>query len=85
MFDEPDRLDITRANRGEHLSLALGPHFCLGAALAKMEGELVFTTLTRRFSDARLLTDDITYGGSAMLRAIRNLPTDLGTDSDAAA
>jgi cytochrome P450 len=78
VFAEPDRLDITRSNRSEHLSLAFGPHYCLGAALARMEGELVFTTLTRRFPHARLLTDDIAYGGSAMLRAIRNLPTDLG-------
>ncbi len=77
VFDDPERLDLTRPNRGDHLSLAFGPHYCLGAALAKMEGDLVFTTLVTRFPEARLLTDEITYGGSAMLRAIRRLPTAL--------
>jgi cytochrome P450 len=78
VFDQPERLDITRPNRAEHLSLAFGPHFCLGAALARLEGEIVFTTLVTRFPQARLLTDDIRYGGSAMLRAIQHLPADLG-------
>jgi cytochrome P450 len=77
VFDDPERLDLTRPNRGDHLSLAFGPHYCLGAALAKMEGDLVFTALVTRFPEARLLTDEITYGGSAMLRAIRRLPTAL--------
>jgi cytochrome P450 len=79
VFDEPDRFDIDRPNRAEHLSFAYGPHFCLGAALARLEGELMINTLVTRFPNARLLTDDIRYGGSTMLRAIQNLPTDLGT------
>jgi cytochrome P450 len=78
VFDDPGRLDLTRPNRGDHLSLAFGPHYCLGAALARMEGDLVFTTLVTRFPRARLLTDDVRYGGSAMLRAVQHLPTDLG-------
>ncbi len=78
VFDEPDRLDLRRFNKTEHLSLAFGAHYCLGAALARLEGEIVFTTLATRYPQARLLTDDIAYGGSAMLRAIQHLPTDLG-------
>jgi hypothetical protein len=78
-FADPDRLDVTRANKREHLSLAFGAHHCLGAALARLEGDVVFSTLLRRFPDARLLTDQPSYGGSAMLRAIHSLPTDLGT------
>ncbi|MET7392865.1 cytochrome P450 [Dactylosporangium sp. NPDC005572] len=78
VFDDPGRLDITRPNRAEHLSLAFGPHYCLGAALARLEGEIVFTTLVTRFPRARLRAGDIAYGGSAMLRAIQHLPTDLG-------
>ena len=77
-FDDPDRLDITRANKVEHLSFAFGAHYCLGAALARLEGEIVFSTLIERFPNARLLDDQPTYNGSAMLRAIRSLPTDLG-------
>ena len=78
VFDRPDVLDVRRANRAEHLSFAFGAHYCLGAALARIEGEVVFSTLARRFPEARLLTDDLRYGGSAMLRAIQSLPTDLG-------
>src|SRR3954447_2744236 len=78
-FPDPDRLDVTRPNRREHLSLAFGAHHCLGAALARLEGDVVFSTLLRRFPEARLLDDQPAYAGSAMLRAIQSLPTDLGT------
>jgi cytochrome P450 len=77
-FENPESLDVTRENKGEHLSLSFGPHYCLGAALARLEGEVVFSTLVRRFPEARLLNEHPTYGGSAMLRAILNLPVDLG-------
>jgi hypothetical protein len=77
-FPDPDRLDVTRPNKREHLSLAFGAHHCLGAALARLEGDVVFSTLLRRFPDARLLDDQPAYAGSAMLRAVQSLPTDLG-------
>lgn len=77
-FADPDRLDVTRSNKREHLSFAFGAHHCLGAALARLEGEVVLSTLIRRFPDARLLDDQPAYAGSAMLRAIQSLPTDLG-------
>jgi cytochrome P450 len=78
VFADPDVLDVRRPNKGDHLSFAFGAHYCLGAALARLEGEIVFSTLVQRFPDARLLTDDVSYGGSAMLRAIQSLPVDLG-------
>ena len=77
-FPDPDRLDVTRPNKREHLSFAFGAHHCLGAALARLEGDVVFSTLLRRFPEARLLDDQPAYAGSAMLRAIQSLPTDLG-------
>jgi cytochrome P450 len=80
VFVDPDQLDVTRANKNEHLSFAFGAHYCLGAALARIEGDVVFSTLLRRFPDARLLDDEPTYAGSAMLRAIQSLPTNLGRD-----
>jgi cytochrome P450 len=80
VFDDPDRLDITRPNSNAHLSFAIGAHYCLGAALARLEGEVVFSTLVRRFPEARLLDAQPAYAGSAMLRAIQSLPTDLGPD-----
>ncbi len=77
-FDEPGSFDIRRTGQPGHLALAFGPHFCLGSSLARLEGEIVFGTLARRFPDARLTIDEPDYEGSAMLRSIRSLPTELG-------
>ena len=46
--------------------------------IAMPYGDVVFSTLLRRFPEARLLDDQPAYAGSAMLRAIQSLPTDLG-------
>lgn len=77
-FQRPDELDIRRANAREHLSFAFGLHVCLGAALARLEGSIVFGSLVRRIPDVRLVDDDISYGSSAMLRAIASLAVETG-------
>ncbi|GLW98427.1 cytochrome P450 [Microtetraspora sp. NBRC 16547] len=56
-FDDPERLDITREPDGRrevHVGFGHGLHYCLGAALARQEGEVAFRALTRRFPDLRL-------------------------------
>ena len=53
MFVEPDRLDLRRANKG-HLAFGHGIHYCLGAPLARMEGEIAIGSLLRRFPGIRL-------------------------------
>jgi cytochrome P450 len=54
VFTDPDRFDVTRANAGDHLSFSSGAHFCLGAALARMEGEVGLRALFDRFPDLTL-------------------------------
>jgi cytochrome P450 len=47
-FDDPDRLDVTRAPK-RHVAFGHGPHFCLGAPLARLEGEIAIGGLLDRF------------------------------------
>ena len=54
VFDDADRLDIRRANATAHLSFGHGVHFCLGAALARLEARVVFEILTARLPSLRL-------------------------------
>lgn len=50
VFADPDRLDVTRTSAG-HLGFAHGPHFCLGASLARVQTEVALTALLRRLPD----------------------------------
>lgn len=60
IFDEPDRLDITRSPN-DHLAFGGGgPHFCLGAALARVEGRLIFEAIATRFENLELTADPAT-------------------------
>jgi cytochrome P450 len=54
VFSDPHRFDLERENAGKHLSFSGGRHFCLGAALARAEGEVGLRTFFERFPDARL-------------------------------
>jgi cytochrome P450 len=54
VFADPDRFDVTRANAREHLSFSGGVHYCLGAALARLEGEIGLRMLFERYPDLRI-------------------------------
>ena len=52
-FPDPDRLDINR-REDRHVGLRFGPHFCLGAALARLKGQIAIGTVLRRMPRLRL-------------------------------
>src|SRR4029079_6029826 len=72
-YAEPDRLDVTRSDH-RPLVFGSGPHYCLGAALAKLEGELVLGGLLERFPSVRLATEDVSWRPNAAVRALSALP-----------
>ena len=54
VFAEPDLFDVRRPNAGHHLAFAHGPHFCLGAHLARLEAQAAIETLLARLPGLRL-------------------------------
>ena len=72
-FADPDRFDITRGD-SRHLAFGLGIHFCLGAPLARVEGEIAFATLVRRLGGLHLQTDTPEYKEHIVNRGLRSLP-----------
>lgn len=77
VFTDPHRFDIERDNAGKHLSFSGGRHFCLGAALARQEGEVGLRTFFERFPDARL-SGTGSRRDTRVLRGWSSLPIDLG-------
>ncbi|MFG3521288.1 cytochrome P450 [Nocardia nova] len=56
-----------------HLTFSHGPHFCVGAPVARLQGEVLFTQLMRRMPDFRLLDDTPPYRESISMRGPRTL------------
>lgn len=82
VFSDPHRFDVRRPNAGRHLSFSAGRHFCLGAALARIEGEVGL----RRFFDS---FPQATLAGAGQRRSTRvlrgwaQLPVRLGSAAEA--
>jgi cytochrome P450 len=66
VFTDPDEFDVRRANAKDHVSFSAGRHFCLGAALARMEGDVGLRMLFDRYPD-------LTLGSGARRRDTRIL------------
>ncbi|MBA3745075.1 cytochrome P450 [Sporichthya sp.] len=77
VFADPDRFDITRANARDHLALGAGVHFCLGASLARLEGEVALSRLFERFPNLAAAGAP-TLGPNAALRGYIQVPATLG-------
>src|SRR5215211_2223963 len=74
-FANPDVFDITRADANRHIAFGKGIHVCLGAPLARVEGQVAFDTLFRRFPELRLAVpvEEVRWG-SSFLRGFARLP-----------
>ncbi|CAM3017368.1 cytochrome P450 [Mycobacterium intermedium] len=77
VFSDPHRFDIERPNAGKHLAFSTGRHFCLGAALARAEGEVGLRTFFERFPDVRSAGAGIRRD-TRVLRGWSSLPVVLG-------
>ncbi|WP_328677029.1 cytochrome P450 [Streptomyces sp. NBC_00322] len=77
-FDEPDTLDLSRRDN-QHLGYGHGIHYCLGAPLARLEGQTALATLLRRLPDLRLAGDpaDLRWRGGLIMRGLRTLPVEF--------
>ena len=72
-FPDPDRLDLARPDN-RHLAFGWAAHFCFGAPLARLEGQIVLSTLIRRLADLHLEPQPLVWRTNLGLRGLTALP-----------
>jgi cytochrome P450 len=77
-YERADELDVRRAGNAP-LSFGWGIHHCIGAPLARLEGEIAFNALLQRFPTIELLTDEPRWRPSFTLRGLLELPLHVST------
>jgi len=73
IFTDPERLDVSRKDN-RHIAFGFGIHFCLGASLARIEGQVAIGTLLRRMPALKLVSDIPQWRESSVLRGLKTLP-----------
>lgn len=69
-----DQLDLSRSGAGQHVAFGSGTHYCLGASLARLEGQVAIGSLVRRLPDLHLTDEPLAYNGRLTLRGLEHLP-----------
>ena len=72
-FADPDRFDVARADN-HHLGFGYGPHFCVGASIARLETQIAIGALVRRLPDLALAPTLLEWFPSFVIRGVRALP-----------
>lgn len=76
IFEEPEHLDITR-DPNPHLAFGFGVHFCLGAQLARLEGQIALRQVIERFPGLALASETVRYRPNPVLRGLESLPVTI--------
>lgn len=76
VFEDPGRFDITR-NSTNHIAFGYGIHFCLGAPLARLEGQIALRSLVQRFPSLRLESEELRYKDQITIRGLAELRVGL--------
>jgi cytochrome P450 PksS len=80
-FAQPDVLDMTRSDN-RHLAFGMGIHYCLGAPLARLEGEIGLQTLFATFPNLRLAipADQLAWRSGVLFRGLKALPVNTNAE-----
>lgn len=76
-FPDPHAFDVTRSNSDDHISFGFGPHFCIGAPLARVEARVAFQRLLARTTELGLPEQVIEHQPSMVVRALKSLRMEL--------
>jgi cytochrome P450 len=76
-YDDPDRFDIHR-KKGMHLTFNVGPHYCLGSALARLEGRIALEEILRRWPSWEVDWDGAKFQQTSTVRGWERLPLLVG-------
>ena len=72
-FKEPNQLDLKRLNN-QHLAFSAGLHFCIGAQLARLEGQIALLNLVQRFPEMKLTGPRPEWASTFGFRGLKSLP-----------
>jgi cytochrome P450 len=77
VFADPDRLDLDRPNARNHIGFGYGIHFCLGAALARLEVEIALDAIVRRFPTLSSDPTRVEFPSTLLSRSVTSVPVAL--------